>query len=187
MPARIDLTGQKFNRLTVISPAVSRNRHSYWLCRCDCGVEVEVRTQHLREEEIKSCGCLKVERDKERAKTLCEHRKVVRSTVPGAYATREYAVWRSMVQRCTNPNSNIWEYYGGRGIKVCQRWQDSFDDFLADIDGSIPKGLELDRIDNDGHYEPDNVRLVTRSENVKNRDYAAILAKRKRNELGQFK
>jgi hypothetical protein len=81
--------------------------------------------------------------------------------------TREYRTWAGMIYRCTNPKNKSWSYYGGRGISVCDKWADSFDEFYKDM-GNKPKGLSIDRINNDGNYEPGNCRWATRKEQVDN-------------------
>jgi hypothetical protein len=86
----------------------------------------------------------------------------------GMHGGREYWVWQAMIQRCTNPNTIGWQDYGGRGITVCDRWRNSFEAFWADLGPTWAPGLSLDRIDNDGNYEPSNVRLATQTQQARN-------------------
>ena len=138
-----DLTGKRFDRLTVIARCDTTAGDSKWLCRCDCGIEKTIFRGNLK--KTKSCGCIKVSQ---------------RPKCP------EVAVWQSMLSRCYNPKNVSFKNYGGRGIGVCARWRGSFANFLTDV-GSRPIGqggkisaYSLDRIDNDGDYAPGNVRWV---------------------------
>lgn len=160
-----NLTGQKFGRLLVLGWPAERPDGSWaiWECLCDCGRLCLVRSRYLRD-GTRSCGCLMRERMSQCA------------TKHGAYRTTEYQIWCSMIKRCRNPRNAAYRLYGGRGIKVCERWR-KFENFFADI-GSRPKGLTLDRIDNDGNYEPGNCRWATRSEQSLNS--RPSIAKRKR-------
>ena len=190
MPAKIDLVGKKFGRLVVIAEIEAHVtaggvRQLKWECQCECGKITEVVGRALTAGDTKSCGCWKKVVDRQKGSVLCKKRKNVKSVIPGSHEWKEYAVWRSMVQRCTNPNNKGYKYYGARGITVCERWLNSFDAFFEDI-GKIPEKLEIDRIDNELGYFPGNVRITTRSENMKNRNYDIILTKRTRNSLGQF-
>jgi hypothetical protein len=91
------------------------------------------------------------------------------ATKHGGVGTPEYTLWKNIIGRCTNPNSTAWQYYGGRGIKVCDRWLKSFTDFLSDVGYRPSSDLTLDRINNNGHYEPNNVRWATRLQQIHNR------------------
>lgn len=153
----INLIGQKFNMLTPIK-YMGKNKwgQSMWLCKCDCGKEKIVQGNRLKNGGTRSCGCLY-------KKCNIKH---------GRSRSKAYSIWQNMIQRCQNPNFKIYKYYGGEGITVCNQWDinkgGSFENFYADV-GEIPKGLTLDRIDNNGNYSPDNWQLVTRKEQGKNR------------------
>jgi len=153
---RIDLIGQRFHALKVISKSVRTDgRNVYWNCLCDCGGSIEVATGGLRSGHTSHCGCL--------TSTI----RAAAATVHGHADTPLYILWQAMLNRCRNPKQKAYPAYGGRGIKVCDRWL-KFENFLADM-GHRPDGLTLERINNDGNYEPGNCRWATMLEQRHNR------------------
>lgn len=162
----IDLTGQRFERLYVLREVDRRPCGKQFLkqyeCICDCGKTIVVLHNNLQKRHTRSCGCLSRERINAHSIKHGHNRK--------GKPTPTYRSWVGMVYRCTNPRGNRYKQYGGRGIRVCERWlgPDGFKNFLADM-GSRPKGLSLDRIDVNGNYEPTNCRWATVYEQRNNR------------------
>jgi hypothetical protein len=147
------MIGKTFGQLTVIERGgTSKNGHILWNCLCVCGNERTVFGSNLKRGNTVSCGCF----DKERKE---KH---------GGYRSREYQSWRGMIQRCTNPKAKGYEYYGGRGIAVCDEWLNSFQQFLNDM-GPRPKYHTLDRIKGDDHYYKENCRWALIEIQMKNR------------------
>lgn len=174
-PRTIDLRGQRFGRLTVIElagkSAVGRIR---WRCRCDCGTQTVAHSNNLlrRKNGTVSCGCLS--RELSRARTTA---RTTHGASRSGATWPEYKAWASIKSRCLNPNSHSFKGYGGRGVKVCDRWlgDDGFTNFIADMGRRPSRHHSIDRIDNDGDYEPRNCRWTTSSvqmSNTRRQDYA---------------
>lgn len=146
----IQLTGMQFGLLEVLRFSRRRGKHFLWLCRCECGAEIEVQGSNLRNGHSTKCRS-------------CGARKHGLSREP------EHNVWSGMIHRCHNPDSKDYKNYGGRGIVVCDEWRSSFQAFIEHIGRRPSDKHSIDRIDNDGNYEPGNVHWATRIEQNNNK------------------
>lgn len=151
------MAGKTFGRWSVLPNAIPviKNHFTYWGCVCACGKKKMVLGTTLRNGRSKSCCCLRGEHQRKHGCAIREKKHP------------EYGVWQGMRQRCQNPNNQAWKWYGGRGIKVCERW-DSFANFFADMGERPTPKHQLERIENDGNYEPSNCKWATRKEEMRN-------------------
>lgn len=166
MPERIDLTERAFGRWKVLRFSHSTGGATYWDCLCTCGRRKLVSRAHLRSGMSQSCGCLR--------KEICQRVRLTHGHSRhrgGAQKTSEYMTWQALIQRCENPKQENYPRYGGRGIKVCERWRNSFENFLADMGRKPTPEHSIDRKENDGNYEPRNCHWATPEEQRGNRSH----------------
>lgn len=156
MPAKRDLTGMRMGRLVAIKQAdhKAKGGQILWECKCDCGNEVLVTTSNFTRGNSTSCGCKRT-----------EHKYGDKSTK----RMRIYKIYYAILQRCFNPNSKAYKWYGGRGITICAEWKDSFESFMSwALLNGYSDSLTIDRIDHEGNYEPNNCRWITQAEQLNN-------------------
>lgn len=152
------MSGVKIGRLLVMKRVAGPNGRAWWKCQCECGAEITVDGKRLRQKHTRSCGCLRV--DFGRSKRTHGH-----TAVPGK--TREYRSWQNMKKRCLVPTNTHFKDYGGRGIRICERWM-VFDNFIKDM-GRCPPGYSIERTNNDRNYEPGNCRWATQDTQCNNK------------------
>lgn len=157
-----NLTDMQFGKLVALRFAGrNKNKRVLWLCNCVCGRTAIVSAHSLLGGVTKSCGCARYEKLIQRN---LRHGDSKRNNV-----SSEYQVWADMIKRCTNPKRKDYPQYGGRGIAVCDKWIHSYEAFIADVGRRPSSELTLDRINNDGNYEPTNVRWATKKQQAANR------------------
>lgn len=160
MAKSIDITGQRFGKLTVLRfDKTDKRGEKFWMCQCDCGNLTSVSSYKLRTGYTKSCGCLQQ-----------EHRKKGFHKKHGMADTRLYVIWQNMKHRCNDPNNIMYQHYGGRGIMVCKEWLDGFEHFMRWAQSTgYREGLSLERINVNGNYEPHNCKWITKTQQYLNR------------------
>lgn len=163
---KVDITGQRFGRLTVVARNGTLGGHSAWLCRCDCGNEKTVALHNLRNGGVRSCGCLNREMAQERGR---RSKIGERSKVHGDSGSKLYGVWAAMKRRCFNPNATCYADYGGRSITVCNAWLEYAPFKEWAMSSGYIEGMSIERVDVDSSYSPDNCIWIPLSEQNRNK------------------
>jgi len=163
-----DLTNQRFERLLILAYHDTRGRKAFWRCLCDCGKLRFVPTQDLVAGKTKSCGCW----SRDQASAL--------NYKHGLSGSREYTIWSAMKNRCHNPNDEFFRDYGARGIRVCEKWRSDFSAFYGDMGARPSPRHSIDRINNDGNYEPQNCRWASPLEQSSNRRHRSCARRESR-------
>ena len=165
MSIRINITGMVFERWTVENEAFFKHGEWYYECVCECGTRKNISSKSLKRGLSKSCGCLRA-----------DVRVVTHGTHGEANKTPEYRIWRAMKYRCLVDTCIDYKRYGGRGVKICSRWENSYENFLEDMGRRPPSDYSTDRINVNGDYEPSNCRWATKKEQANNRRGNRVLS-----------
>ena len=161
MKHKYDLTNKRFGRLIALYIVPNNTYRTKWHCLCDCGNTKDVLQQNLLNGHVKSCGCFLSDKNRER---ITEYNKTLGRETHGETKTRLYRIWICMKTRCFYTNTDSYKNYGGRGITVCEKWQNSFETFrLWALSNGYSENLSLDRINVNGNYCPENCRWVSMS------------------------